>query len=211
MFDNERSSAALSAYCASRMLSDIEAAYRVGGSNSSTTCCPREVSWVGTPNDTTVALNVDGSALQQPGHSGFGGLLRDHSGSFNFGFYRSAGQASVLHAEILVIMHGLRLCWEHGFRRVICYSDSLNAVKLNHEGVPHCHPLANEISIIEKHIHMDWSCMLFHTLREGNQCADQLAKFGAITDDQLVVIQQPPPEMGSLLLTDALGVSFTWE
>lgn len=48
-----------------------------------------------------------------------------------------------------------------------------------------------------------------HTLRERNQCADHLAKLGAMTDEPLLVIQQHPPAMGPLLLADASGVSFT--
>jgi len=32
-------------------------------------------------------LNVDGSALTNPGKAGFGGLVRNHDGTFQFGFY----------------------------------------------------------------------------------------------------------------------------
>lgn len=157
IFDNERSSPQLIVYRASCLLNDIDKAYQEINSPLATTRMPREVAWMGTSSDQRVVLNVDGSAIQHPGHSGFGGLLRDHTGTFLFGFYGSADQSSILRAEVLGVMHGLRLCWEHGYRDVICYSDSLNAVKFINEGVSHCHPLANEISIIKKHMQQDWA------------------------------------------------------
>lgn len=67
-------------------------------------------------------LNVDESALDNPGKTGFGGLMRNHLGEFIQGYYGSAGVATILHAEICALYEGLKLCWE---ARVHCYSDSL--------------------------------------------------------------------------------------
>ncbi|MCI04266.1 hypothetical protein A2U01_0025312 [Trifolium medium] len=35
-----------------------------------------------------------------------------------------------LHAELLALLFGLQLAWDKGLSNVICYSDSLNAIKL---------------------------------------------------------------------------------
>ncbi|KAJ1407950.1 Ribonuclease H-like superfamily [Sesbania bispinosa] len=48
-----------------------------------------------------------------------------------------------------------------------------------------------------------------HTLREGNMCADYLAKRGASKTQTLVMLQEPIPEMSLMLLADASGVTFT--
>lgn len=34
-----------------------------------------------------MVINVDDGAIPLPGHSGFGGLVRDHCGSFLLGFF----------------------------------------------------------------------------------------------------------------------------
>ena len=63
-------------------------------------------------------------------NSGFGGCLRDSLGSWILGFMGHGGDESVLGMELVVIMHGLRLTWEHGFQQALCLSDSLVAITL---------------------------------------------------------------------------------
>lgn len=152
---------------------------------------------------------MDGRARSNPGRPGFGGLVRNRVGSFLVGFHGSAGHTSVLHAEILGMLHGLQLCWDAGYRELVCYSDSTHAVELVMQGVATHHPLANEISVIKNVLDRDWNCKVFHTLREGNQCADFLAKKGVDSVDNLSVFYQSPQELNLLLLADASGVSFT--
>ncbi|PNX88508.1 omega-6 fatty acid desaturase chloroplastic-like, partial [Trifolium pratense] len=52
---------------------------------------------------------------------------------------------------------------------------------------------------------MPW---LGHTLREGNACADCLAKMGASSDSALVILDMPPVELSLALHADAQGVVF---
>jgi len=67
-----------------------------------TTC---EVCWSkGDVSDTI--LNVDGSALTNPE---FGGLVRNHDGAFQFGFYGIIGLSNILHVEIQVFLAGIKL------------------------------------------------------------------------------------------------------
>jgi ribonuclease HI len=47
-----------------------------------------------------------------------------------------------------------------------------------------------------------------HTLREGNQCADFLAKKGATSDAALVIHSSPPVDLLAQLRIDALGTFF---
>jgi len=50
--------------------------------------------------------------------------------------------------------------------------------------------------------------LLHHTLREGNQCADFLAKLGASSDDIFLSHQFPPDDLRLLLRIDASGTLF---
>lgn len=61
-------------------------------------------------------------------------------------------------------------------------------VKLDTEGVPHYHHLANEAEIIRNLLLEDWDCAVIHTLREGNQCVDFMAKLGADSDVSFMVL-----------------------
>ncbi|PNX61255.1 ribonuclease H, partial [Trifolium pratense] len=145
------------------------------------------VSW-SCPNEGTVCLNVDGSMLGSTQAAGFGGLIRNHFGAFLKGFYGTASQSSVLYAEIMAVLHGLELCWVNGFRNIACYSDSLQAVALIRDGVSLFHKFANEIQSIRQLLRRDWNVVVDHTLREGNACADVLAKMGASANSSLVVL-----------------------
>lgn len=49
---------------------------------------------------------------------------------------------------------------------------------------------------------------MMHTYCEGNQCADLLAKLGARSQEDLVLLHHPPDGMMHFLLADARGVSF---
>lgn len=169
---------------------------------------PREVAWKGSPDDNTVALNVDGSCLGNPGRASFGGLLRDHSGAFIFGFFGAAGHTTILQAELLGLLHGLQCCWERGFRRVVCYSDSLQVIQLVQEGVQPRHHFSNEVHAIRGLIAREWECQIFHTLREGNQCADFFAKKGVASTMKFCMVMQAPHELALSLLADASGVLF---
>lgn len=49
---------------------------------------------------------------------------------------------------------------------------------------------------------------LRHTLCEGNAATDFLARKGALSDSSLVILNETPPDMASVLLADAMGVEF---
>lgn len=171
---------------------------------------PKEVRW-DKPDEGVCSLNVDGSAMTNPGLAGFGGIVRDSNGKFVRGFYGSVGWSDILHAEVMAIFHGLRMCWEVGIRKLVCCSDSMLAVSLIQQGVSPLHRHANELAIIHDLLRRDWEITINHTYREGNFCADFLAKMGARCNEPLVNLDAAPPGLGPLLVADAMGVSFRRE
>lgn len=105
--------------------------------------------------------------------------------------------------------HKALTCWEAGYREVKCYSDSLNTVRQVKEGVPVHHQEANEIFTIREFLTRDWRFgRLEHVFREGNHCADYLAKLGASSDTSLLVLQAAPQGMEALLRADAMGIAY---
>ncbi|PNX57971.1 ribonuclease H [Trifolium pratense] len=116
--------------------------------------------------------------LGSPQSAGFGGLIRNIDETFLGGFYGVVIHASILYTEIIALLHGLELCWDIGFRSVICFSDSLQTVTLVKTGVSPYHQFANEIISIRQLLDRDWTVVVDHTLREGKACADILTKMG---------------------------------
>lgn len=167
----------------------------------------RSVSWR-PPDVDGVVLNVDGSALSNPGQTGVGGLVRNSSGEFLFGYYGSVGYSDIMHVEVVALLRGIKLCREAGYKVVVCYFDSMNTTKMVREGVAIHHREANEIQLIRNCLSRDWSVHVHHSWREGNQCANFLAKIGARSDEVLVVLNTPPIVLSPLLLADAMGVCF---
>ncbi|KAL7210803.1 hypothetical protein ACSBR2_013807 [Camellia fascicularis] len=52
------------------------------------------------------------------------------------------------------------------------------------------------------------NCSIQHIMREANQCADKLANMGADQVEHLLVMEEPPPEVRSLIVADVVGTAF---
>ncbi|KAJ1441335.1 Reverse transcriptase-like [Sesbania bispinosa] len=68
----------------------------------------------------------------------------------------------------------------------------LLALSLIENGVPNVHKYASIIPDIQTLLRAPWDVSFKHTLREGNQSADHLAKFGVSSSEELVVLDDPP-------------------
>ncbi|XP_057449021.1 uncharacterized protein LOC130740433 [Lotus japonicus] len=110
--------------------------------------------------------------------------------------------------ELLAMWHGLNLVWDRGFRQVICQSDSTEALALVLGVPPPRHRYAALIWSIKDLLSREWEVSMTHMLREGNSCADFLAKYGAMQDEPLVLPQEPLPGMTQLLFWDSVEFLF---
>jgi hypothetical protein len=138
-------------------------------------------------------------------------MICDTVGTFIKGFYGATAQSSVLFAEIIVVLQGLQLRWENGFKHRVCFSDSLQAVTLVKTDVSPHHRFANEIHIIRLLLSRYWNVEINHTLREGNACAYCLAKRGSTSYSPPVILATPPMDMHLALLANGQGVIFSRE
>ncbi|XP_057444549.1 uncharacterized protein LOC130736776 [Lotus japonicus] len=110
--------------------------------------------------------------------------------------------------ELMAIFQGLKLAWEEGFRRVLCLSDSLLPVSLIQEPPTRFHECTVLIASVNDLLRRQWEVRLEHTLRDGNACADFLAKVGAAQGLAFHVLVDPPPELSLVLLADKSGTMF---
>jgi hypothetical protein len=81
------------------------------------------------------------------------------------------------------------------------------SVKLIQEHTPRFHIYAVLIQNIKDMLAAN-NFSVHHTLREGNQAADFMAKLGSTMTDDLVTFMTPPEGILMLLLSDATGVLF---
>ncbi|XP_024634721.1 uncharacterized protein [Medicago truncatula] len=154
-------------------------------------------------------LNVDGSCLGSPTHAGFGGLLRNNAGFYLSGFSGFIPNSTdILLAELTTIYHGLSKAIEMGVDDLICYYDSLLSINLIFVNTTRFHIYVVLIQDIKDMLD-NRNYFLQHTLREGNQCADYLAKLGASSYVEIITHSSPPVDLLPLLRIDASGIFFT--
>jgi hypothetical protein len=65
------------------------------------------------------------------------------------------------------------------------------------KGYNNCHCYAAVIANIQDLLELDWDVSLCHTLREGNACAEFLAKLGSTNDEKLLNWESPPNDLKS--------------
>jgi len=94
------------------------------------------------------------------------------------------------------------------FQEVFCYTDSLHCVQILNELTPRFHKYATLIQDIKDLLNLDWRASIGHTLREGNRCADFLAKIGASSTLEYVDHASPPTGLSYLLASDSAGSWF---
>ncbi|MCH85317.1 ribonuclease H protein, partial [Trifolium medium] len=124
-------------------------------------------------------------------------------------FAGNIGFSNILHAELLTMYHGLNLAWELDIKDMICYSDSKTAINLIEKPINEWHHFAAILHNIKDLLAMDWRVTVVHTLREGNACADYLAKLGARNVEVFSLLATLPVGIKLFLLADASGSWFT--
>ncbi|KAJ1417595.1 Ribonuclease H domain [Sesbania bispinosa] len=85
--------------------------------------------------DSGTALD-DGDSLLCSGSLGAGGVLRDSTGNWLWGFCWNGSQGSPLSAELHALQIGLSLAWDRGGRRMLVETDSLEAFHLLNRATP---------------------------------------------------------------------------
>lgn len=124
------------------------------------------------------------------------------------GFCGRIGMAYVLFAGLWGVRHGLELAKERGWIDVDIETDSYNA----HDPVNGEDDITNhsERILIEecRNLLKGSDYKLIHTLREGNKCADTLARYGGLQRERAVRILIPPNEVIEDMIADLQGTMF---
>lgn len=162
---------------------------------------PENERWIPPPSG-WAKINSDGAVSQITNKAAAGGVIRDSNSNWISGFTSSLGQCSPLEAELWGVFHGLQLAWSLGLRQIIMEVDCLEAYQSLSSWNPHAIQ-TNMWYRIQYLLNRDWTVLLSHTRREGNQIADHLAKLGFTSHgNEPSTLTSPPAPTISLLMRD---------
>ncbi|XP_028127267.1 uncharacterized protein LOC114323788 [Camellia sinensis] len=150
-------------------------------------------------------LNIDSSKTVGVG-GGFGRVFRDKRGNWICGYYGKMDSGTSLETELWALYKGLTVLLQQGMHGVIIEFDAQQVVQLIGEDTPDKFPfkgLLEDAKIIFK----GCECTIQHVFKEGNLCADALAKLGVAQPEEMLVVKEPPFEIRSYLVVDIVGLS----
>ena len=128
------------------------------------------------PPEQWIKINIDGTALTNPGKIGAGGILRDKEGKLVMAFSTPLGEGSNNIAEIKAVFIGLTWALELGFRNIMLEIDSQLVVDwISNKAAPHW-STTSQLEKIQHIIMQTHNFKCSHIFREVNWVADALSK-----------------------------------
>lgn len=164
------------------------------------------ISWRFPPID-YYKLNVDGSVKTPSMLAACGGLIRNDAGEFIKGFYCNLGICSMVKVELWGLYYCLQLAKTQGISKLVVELDSLVALNVFQKKCPsthHCFAFVRDICTL---LQDKWACLLIHSVRKGNKCADYLANLGYSSTFTCTVLEHPTQSLHHLFWQDTVGVT----
>ncbi|KAK9983940.1 hypothetical protein SO802_033465 [Lithocarpus litseifolius] len=161
-----------------------------------------QVQWYPPPDD-WFKLNSDGSSLGNPGRAGGGGIICNSRGEWVSGYARAIGHTSSVAAELWALRDGINLCIALNLTNVIFELDAQLVVNLVQKGSDR--PSGNDVIIADciEGLQKIPRTRVQQCFREGNKCADALARRGALLPQDFVIFHSPPADVDLLINLDA--------
>nr|POE80174.1 putative ribonuclease h protein [Quercus suber] len=127
-------------------------------------------------------LNTDRLALGSPGLAGGGGIIKDCHGEWISGFARSIGFTISFAAEFWALRDGLMLCLRLGLNAVEVEVDASSIVSLLANATETNSEIASLVDDCRDMLKSIPQARIKHYYKEGNKCADRLARLGVRLD-----------------------------
>ncbi|KAL4305465.1 hypothetical protein AHAS_Ahas16G0081000 [Arachis hypogaea] len=166
----------------------------------------RNVRW-NPPPAGWIKLNSDETAQGNLGTIGCGGILRDEEGRWIAGFSNKVGVGTVFMAELCSVKKGLEITWTMDFRKIVVEIDAGAVIKLLNKGeslASHPNAVVREIYELKKR---NWNIHFIQIYREGNMCADYLAKKSLTMEADFIFWDIPPSDLRRIISDDERGVT----
>lgn len=174
---------------------EFQAQQTTGSSNISSKWQKPPLGWV--------KCNFDVAHREGNNPSGLGWIVRNHAGTFlNSGNGVFEGRTTVQEAECSSLLWAIQCCWGLGYQRVIFEGNNLGVMQL----------LASEninlklqsiIYTIKAWKNCFAGIQFSHKKRDGNRCADMLAKKALLSSEPFNIYHSCPSYLKLIVITDA--------
>ncbi|KAJ7982470.1 Ribonuclease H [Quillaja saponaria] len=137
----------------------------------------RWISW-SKPETGYIKLNSDGAVANAQSRAGCGGVFRNENGDWLLGFHMNLGCCSSKVAELEGIRAGLLIARNNGWRNIYCETDASSVVEALMSEAKDNSLMSSVVEDCKSLLQHLQTCSVHHVHREGNRCADALAKLG---------------------------------
>ncbi|PKU77475.1 Putative ribonuclease H protein [Dendrobium catenatum] len=153
-----------------------------------------------------VKLNSDG--LVGSNIAEMGGIIQNFKGDVIISYASPLNHCKVIYAEMKGLAYGLEVCVRIGITNVVIEVDALSLIQLLNNNIM-CYPDFFYIMRKIKSLMAGLNFSLVHIFREGNACADFLAKKGSLLDDvEAFSSINIPQQLCGLVRLDKLGLPY---
>ncbi|XP_057429870.1 uncharacterized protein LOC130722981 [Lotus japonicus] len=124
------------------------------------------------------------------------------------GFSTPLGICSITRAELWGVLKGLRLAFSLSPPAISVEMDSKTAFDLITVRCPRGHPCSDLVKDIQYLASQRWAVTFHFIYREGNRCADHLARLGHNSVEEDFNFTNIPRSLFPFIRDDVIGVSF---
>ena len=162
----------------------------VSNGNQNTTRNKIQVRWLNPPSN-WFKLNSDGLSRDNPSLVGGGRLIQNEKGEWVKGYARAIGITTSVATELWVLWDGIRLCIALKLPAVEIVLDVEVVIDLVRKESSNFNSPDALVDDCKKGLKQIPNIKIMHYFREGNKCANNLARQGALLDQDFVVFIHP--------------------
>ncbi|KAK5834266.1 hypothetical protein PVK06_018143 [Gossypium arboreum] len=153
-----------------------------------------------------ITLNMDGVGSPNVTNACIGGVFRDSDANWLFRYSIVVGKDSIFRIEARVVLEGLCIAWERGFRQINVECDHVLLVETILVGGAASSRMV-ELKFIHLLLNRNWKVHFRHIVRSQNKVTDQMTKCEFNGNMGLFSFEEPPILVRNLLLVDRINPS----
>ena len=166
-----------------------------------------QVRWLNPPSN-WFKLNSDGSSRGNLGLAGGGGLIHNDKGEWVKGYAQAISITTSVAAELWPLQDGIHLCIALKLPTMEIELDAKVVIDLVRKVSCNFNSLDVLVDDCKEGLKQIPNIKIMHCFREGNKCANNLARRGALLDQDFVVFIHPPLEVELLIRLDTVGTLY---